>query len=430
MNRYFIHFMLVIAVLSFGTALAAHGHSGNGGMGCFGIETSTPTSQGAFYTGTYRNLFHEYLDISPVETTKRVWQIWNHFFEDPKHKVYFEVEGDMAYIYDTGSRDVRTEGMSYGMMICVQLDKQEEFNKIWRWAKKYMYYTSGKWKGYFAWQCRTNGEKIGEEPSCATDGEAYFITALFFASHRWGNGGDVDYEAEAQRILAGVMAKDGSQGVYNMFDRNTKLITFVPAEGNQNFTDPSYNLPAFFELWARWSDTNQDFWAQTAQAARDLLAKASHPKTGLFPDYSTFDGRPFQPDWKTDYDARRYQFDAIRCAMNVGMDAHWFGTDLLRQKDMMTRLLKFFQKDGYTHGQFDVNGANPSGSYTAGMAGSNAVGCFALEDKELIRENLKRLWNTPLPVGPFRYYTGMVYMLSMLHVTGNFKIYAPASSKN
>ena len=270
---------------------------------------------------------------------------------------------------------------------------------------------------------------------CLMEGAIYFalllsITALFFASHRWGNGGDVDYEAEAQRILAGVMAKDGSQGVYNMFDRNTKLITFVPAEGNQNFTDPSYNLPAFFELWARWSDTNQDFWAQTAQAARDLLAKASHPKTGLFPDYSTFDGRPFQPDWKTDYDARRYQFDAIRCAMNVGMDAHWFGTDLLRQKDMMTRLLKFFQKDGYTHGQFDVNGANPSGSYTAGMAGSNAVGCFALEDKELIRENLKRLWNTPLPVGPFRYYTGMVYMLSMLHVTGNFKIYAPASSKN
>ena len=93
---------------------------------------------------------------------------------------------------------------------------------------------------------------------------------------------------------------------------------------------------------------------------------------------------------------------------------------------MMTRLLEFFRKDGYVHGQFDWNGANPSGNYSEGMAGANAAGCFALEDKTLIRENLKRLWNTPAPTGMFRYYTGMVYFLSMLHVTGNFRIYAPS----
>ena len=58
-----------------------------------------------------------------------------------------------AYLYDTGNQDVRTEGMSYGMMICVQLDKQAEFDKLWRWAKKYMLYTSGKWSGYYAWHC-------------------------------------------------------------------------------------------------------------------------------------------------------------------------------------------------------------------------------------------------------------------------------------
>lgn len=65
------------------------------------------------------------------------------------------------------------------MMICVQLDKRAEFDKLWRWVKKNMLYTSGKWAGYFAWQCDIEGRKIGEEPSCAPDGEAYFITSLF-----------------------------------------------------------------------------------------------------------------------------------------------------------------------------------------------------------------------------------------------------------
>ncbi len=32
----------------------------------------------------------------------------------------------MAYIEDTGNNDARTEGMSYGMMLCVQLDMKEE----------------------------------------------------------------------------------------------------------------------------------------------------------------------------------------------------------------------------------------------------------------------------------------------------------------
>lgn len=423
-RTFFIKSMLFMAVWAFGPALAACGRTVSGNMPEAGVDP--PASKGAFYTGVYRNLFHEYLGVSPAQTDEKLAQLWRHFFEDPHHKVYFEAQDGTAYIYDTGSRDVRTEGMSYGMMICVQLNKRAEFDKLWRWADKHMRYASGRWKGYFAWQCKTNGEKIGGEPSCATDGEAYFITALFFASHRWGDHGDINYGAEAQRILKEVMSKDGSEGVYNLFDRESKLITFVPSEGNQNFTDPSYNLPAFFELWARWSDTNSDFWSQTAQAARDLLAKASHPETGLFPDYSTFEGRPHQPDWKTDYDARRYQFDAIRCAMNIGMDAHWFGADLSRQRRMMTRLLEFFRKDGYVHGQFDWNGANPSGNYSEGMAGANAAGCFALEDKALIRENLKRLWNTPAPTGMFRYYTGMVYFLSMLHVTGNFRIYAPS----
>ena len=67
--------------------------------------------------------------------------LWNHFFTvNGQNTVYYEVGNDMAYIYDTGNQDVRTEGMSYGLMICLQMGDREKFDKIWRWAKKYMQY--------------------------------------------------------------------------------------------------------------------------------------------------------------------------------------------------------------------------------------------------------------------------------------------------
>ena len=59
--------------------------------------------------------------------------MWNHYFVS-NNKVYYD-QGSEAYILDTGNNDVRSEGMSYGMMICVQTNHKTEFDKIWKWAK-------------------------------------------------------------------------------------------------------------------------------------------------------------------------------------------------------------------------------------------------------------------------------------------------------
>ena len=39
--------------------------------------------------------------------------------------------GPLAYITDWANHDVRTEGMSYGMMIAVQMNKKREFDALW-----------------------------------------------------------------------------------------------------------------------------------------------------------------------------------------------------------------------------------------------------------------------------------------------------------
>ena len=76
--------------------------------------------KGAFYTGQYRNLFKEY-GFNESEIEQRLEDAYQTIFYGPEgERFYHEVGEDMAYFEDTGNYDARTEGMSYGMMMCVQ----------------------------------------------------------------------------------------------------------------------------------------------------------------------------------------------------------------------------------------------------------------------------------------------------------------------
>ncbi len=379
------------------------------------------------------NLFTSLLGKSEAEVEARLQQVWNHFFtpadlaryEAPgETSVYYETADGLAFIMDTGNNDVRSEGMSYGMMLSVQLDHRTEFDKLWGWAKKYMAYAPGSaWDGYFCWQCRPDGTKLGG--SNASDGEAYFVTALFLAAERWG---EPRYADEANAILTKVMNKDGERtGVYNLYNKENGLITFVPDRMGHGFTDPSYQLPAFLDKWAQVASADRPFWECAATEARRHLIASAHPETGLYPDYSEYDGRAYR--WPhAGYDTSIYMYDAIRCAMNVGMDYYLWGKDKANQTEVMARLLTFFRRDGFRHAHFALDGSDAFGDYTQGMAGANAVGAVALADsdspehRELAREYVQRLWDAQPPTGKFRYYEGLVYFLSMLHVSGHFAL--------
>ncbi len=213
-------------------------------------------------TGNYRNLFREYLGKSDAEVKAKLDAAWRHFFAgDPdSQRLYYEVDGDMAYVPDINNNDVRSEGLSYGMMIAVQMNRKTEFDRIWRYAKHYMWHPDGPFAGYFAWHTSYDGKRLSNGP--APDGEEWFVTALFFAAHRWGSGeGVLNYAAEAQALIRAMLHKHKQPNrgpVSDMFDRKEKQIVFVPTPPGNGFTDPSYHVPAFTELWARWAAEPED----------------------------------------------------------------------------------------------------------------------------------------------------------------------------
>jgi oligosaccharide reducing-end xylanase len=385
--------------------------------------TAMPAPVGAFTSGQYHDLFRELLGKSDAEVQAKLDAAWKQLFygDDKIERVYYPVGPDMAYIEDIGNSDVRTEGMSYGMMIAVQLNKKDEFDRLWKWAKTYMYQPAGENKGYFAWHCNSTGKKLDNGP--APDGEEWFATALYFASARWGNGdGIFNYQAEAQAILHTMLHKDDEKTfVFNMFNRDHKMVVFVPSGSGQRFTDPSYHLPAYYEIWARRASEDNQFWAEAAQASRAFFRQAANPQTGLMPDYANFDGSAYTAS----SDHKDFRFDAFRIGSNVAVDYAWFAADP-SEVEQSNRLLQFFAGQGITAygNQYSLDGKPLSKDHSPGLVAMNAVAALAATTDQR-QAFVQDLWNQSIPSGQWRYYDGMLYLLGLLHVSGNFRIYMP-----
>ncbi|RXJ02079.1 xylanase [Anaerobacillus alkaliphilus] len=376
-------------------------------------------SEGAFYTGEYLNLFKEY-GYSEAEIASRVEETWQElFFGSGDMKIYFEVGDDLGYMLDTGNIDVRTEGMSYGMMMAVQMDNKDVFDRLWKWTYKYMYMTEGENAGYFAWSCSPDGKKNSYGP--APDGEEYFALALFFASHRWGDGeAPFNYSNQAKDLLRTCLHK-GEDGVgYPMWNPENKLIKFIP---NCEYSDPSYHLPHFYELFSLWAyEEDQSFWKDAAKASREYLKIACHPETGLAPEYAHYDGTP-----NDERGFGHFFSDSYRVAANIGLDYEWFRGDEW-ETELANKLQAFFaDKAPEDYRRYKINGEpfEEKSLHPVGLLATNAMASLATVNGPYAKANVDLFWNTPLRTGVRRYYDNCLYLFAMLALSGNFKIYMP-----
>ena len=380
--------------------------------------------KGAVYTGIYPNIF-ELAGYEKKEIENRIDQIFQTlFYGSDEERIYHPVGCDLGYIEDTGNLDARTEGMSYGMMMCVQMNKKEEFDRIWKWARTYMYMTEGENAGYFAWSCGTDGTRNADGP--APDGEEFFAMALFFASHRWGDGeGIFAYSEEAKKLLHTCIHKgENGEAGRAMWDPDNHLIRFIT---EVDFSDPSYHLPHFYELFAQWSyEEDRSFWEEAAKASREYLKKACHPVTGLCAEYAEYDGTPCtkgqniwgRHDW--------YYSDAYRTIANIALDYAWFGADEWEVEEGKHFLKFFCETAGEEHqdGIFAIDGTVITGKalHPVAMTAVNAQAGLLVQNEHALA-CVRKFWNTPLRTGNRRYYDNCLYFFAFLALSGNYRIY-------
>ena len=408
----------------------------------------TPWKKGAFETGQYRNLFVE-MGYKQTDVDAKVKEVFNDVFRGP-NKVYFEVGDSMGYVSDIKNNDARTEGMSYGMMIAVQFGEKDIFDRLWRWSKRYMQHQDGVRKGYFAWSCKTDGTRNAQ--GAASDGELYFITALIFASNRWGNETGINYKAEAQHILDCIQPHDNTY----LIDPETKLITFTPDGFGQRFTDPSYHIPAFYEVWARWADDGRsDLWNECAQKSRDFLHTCINKQTGLNGDQCQYDGSEMQmprfpgmPQRPQGAPRRNgnnnFRYDSWRVPMNITLDYEWSCADGEWQRQYGETIQNFLYSQGVNTfvDQYRTDGTLPEGfeilqaggfrklRHSIGLVATSAAAsmmCSHAKSKEFV-DHLWNMKHEPFDDGYFdAYYDGLLRLFAFMHLSGNYRIITPES---
>ncbi|MDR2615460.1 MAG: xylanase [Oscillospiraceae bacterium] len=370
---------------------------------------------------TYTNLLADVGGLTREDIRAKIYGAFDEVFFGER-RVYFENDDGTGYMVDTGNDDVRTEGQSYGMMLALQLNRKDVFDRIWAWTKKYMYVDSGDYEGYFAWSCKPDGTRNSNGP--APDGEEYFAMALLFAERRWGNGeGVLNYGAEGRAILRHMVHKPKIP----MFDPESKLIRFVP---EVSFTDPSYHLPHFYELFAEYGNAEDSaFFKEAAKLSREFLRRACNPDTGLNPNQAGYDGTPTEWQGNKSY----FYSDAYRTAMNIALDWEWFRADPW-QREQAAAILNFFLDERKFDYIYAVDGSvitpqlrEPDAGET-GMLHPLAVRattcCSALAvDGELRAEYVKRFLRLELRADRRRYYDNLLYLFCLLALSGEYKIY-------
>ena len=400
--------------------------------------------------GNYRNVFVE-MGYQPAEVDAKVQKVFNDVFRGP-NKVYFEVGDTLGYVSDVKNHDARTEGMSYGMMIAVQFGEKDIFDRLWRWSKKYMQHQEGPREGYFAWSCKTDGTRNAE--GAASDGELYYITALLFASNRWGDQTGINYKAEAQHILNSIQPRDfkearpprqfpgmpPSSGKIFLIDPETRLITFTPDGFGQRFTDPSYHIPAFYEVWAKYADDGRaDYWLDCAAKSRAFLHKATDEKTGLNPDMCNYDGTLLQGWGGRRNGGSNFRYDSWRVPMNITLDYEWSGADADWQRQYGEKIQNFFYGQGVDTfvDQYRVDGSLPADDeilqaggfrklrHSIGLVSTVAAAsilCQHAKKKEFV-DALWKARHEPFEDGYFdAYYDGLLRLFAFMHLSGKYRL--------
>jgi oligosaccharide reducing-end xylanase len=371
----------------------------------------------------YPNAFRDVLGASDDEIQSKIDAAYDQLFHGDSglEAIYFTSSSDQAYIRDIYHDDIRTEGIGYAMMISVELNKRDEFDKLWRYAKAQMQVTSGPAAGYFSSVC--DPTMTCYDPF----GLQQFVMALLLAQDRWGAlAPTIDYAGDVKPLLTIMRHKteetdggivDGGivDGALDTFDSPTALVFDQPKVTDPERTRPSIEMPAYYELWAQ--ATGDPFWKRAATSARSYWRRVAHPKTGLTPVKSDFEGTPV-----SGFDT--FKQEAYRAQINVVIDAIWTGRSSWAV-DESNKLLQFFISQGIsTYGdQYSLDGKTEiDATHDPALVSANSISAVVATVTQ--RESfLSQLYSMSTPIGGARYFSGLVYLLALLIGGGQFVVF-------
>ncbi|MDQ6800056.1 MAG: glycosyl hydrolase family 8 [Acidobacteriota bacterium] len=217
-----------------------------------------------------------------------------------------------------------SEGQGYGMMIVAFMagydrDAQTVFDGLWRFARKYPSSIDSRLMSF----------EVPFDPlnfNSAFDGDCDIAYALLLADAQWGSTQAINYRAEAQKVIAGILAS-----TIGPDSRLPMLGDWVDAKGEtyNQYTPRSSDF--MLDNFRAFERANGDpVWARVVaevQAVITSLQTNYSPNTGLIPDFivptskGDHTAKPAPPNFLEAATDGAYAYNAGRVPWRLGADA-------------------------------------------------------------------------------------------------------------
>lgn len=261
-------------------------------------------------------------------------------------KSYYEENGSQARIKFDEDQYTVSEGIGYGMILCVYFSSntksyQSQFDKLWA------YYKAHSNNGVMDWKIQGFGGTVGS--GGATDAEEDVAFALVMAYHQFGNA---QYLNDAKTLIAKMrtseFASDGRHKVGNQWDP---------------YLNPSYVSPAAYEIFKEVDDAS--FWSKAISTNYNIVLGNRNSSTGIPSGWANM-GSPYSPiTGNNGYNFAGYDYDAVRAPWRWAWSYAWYGHS--QAKDLSEKLAAWVSTKNF--GQLYIN------MKTDGTANMNAEPC-------------------------------------------------------
>jgi endo-1,4-beta-D-glucanase Y len=214
----------------------------------------------------------------------------------------------------TGSEQVASEGIAYGMLLAVGMGDREAFEGL---ARYYREHRNGN--GVMNWLYAPCGGQI--DGNGASDADLDAAMALVLGESRWGG-----YANDAAELIDAI-------GLHETQRCDGGNIVLKPGDawgGCGDVVNPSYFSPAYYRRFAEVRPERADFWNQFVEDTYDMLSGLQDQRDGLLPDWGRGNG---QADGG---DRGIYGYEAVRSPWRIALDYAWSGN--ARPRTFLERL--------------------------------------------------------------------------------------------
>ena len=269
-------------------------------------------------------------------------------------KSYYEENGDKARIKFDNKNETVSEGIGYGMILCVYFSSntksyQSQFDKLWNYYKANL-----DGNGVMNWKISGFGGAVGT--GGATDAEEDVAFALAMAYYQFG---DSKYKTAAADLIGKMRSSEfSSNGMHKLGDQW------------DNYKNPSYVSPAAYEIYKLF-DSNASFWDQAISTNYNLLLKNRNSSTGIPSGWA--DNGSYSPIvGNNGYNFAGYDYDAVRAPWRWAWSYAWYGHS--QAKDLSEKLAKWVNNKPF--GQLYIN-MKTDGSINSSGEPCKSNGCQA-----------------------------------------------------